>query len=232
MFSALSAQKSMLFAPLVSTVSIRSFSPCGSACGSNQKTQRKNCAAVIKDYDYEKSTLWRSSEAHRLFRCPTDHQIEIFLQRNLASKHLATPLHGLCIRVLPLNFQRPSRLEHDPFNLVRTHSNLPANNFQNQYNSKCSWMQAADLMPLSVWTVAIFCHWKIFQNRLFKTRFSVGLNRRTFSEGRKQAAQARKCKWSVNFLEKASKNRVPVAYAVRGFFRRDTAQNANSCRIK
>ena len=160
----------------------------------------------------------RSLAVHRLFRCPTDHQIEIFLQRNLASKHLATPLHGLCIRVLPLNFQRPSRLAHDPFNLVRTHSNLPANNFQNQYNSKCSWMQAADLMPLSVWTVAIFCHRKNFQNRLFKTRFSVGLNRRTFSEGRKQAAQAWKCKWSVNFLEKASKNRVPVAYAVRGFF--------------
>jgi len=36
-------------------------------------------------------------------------------------------------------------------------------------------MQAADLMPLSVWTVAIFCHRKKFQNRLFKTRFSVGL---------------------------------------------------------
>ena len=100
----------------------------------------------------------------------------------------------------------------------RRASNLPANKFQNLYNSKCSWMQAADLMPLSVWTVAIFCHRKNFQNRLFKTRFSVGLNRRTFSEGRKQAAQARKCKWSVNFLEKASKNRVPVAYAVRGFF--------------
>ena len=100
----------------------------------------------------------------------------------------------------------------------RRASNFPANNFQNQYNSKCSWMQAADLMPLSVWTVAIFCHRKKFQNRLFKTRFSVGLNRRTFSEGRKQAAQAWKCKWSVNFLEKASKNRVPVAYAVRGFF--------------
>ena len=93
-------------------------------------------------------------------------------------------------------------------------------------------MQAADLMPLSVWTVAIFCHRKNFQNRLFKTRFSVGLNRRTFSEGRKQAAQARKCKRSVNFLEKASKNRVPVAYAVRGFFRGDTAQNAKFCRIK
>jgi len=41
-------------------------------------------------------------------------------------------------------------------------------------------MQAADLMPLSVWTVAIFCHRKNFQNRLFKTRFSVGLNRGTF----------------------------------------------------
>ena len=114
----------------------------------------------------------------------------------------------------------------------RRASNLPANKFQNQYNSKCSWMQAADLMPLSVWTVAIFCHRKNFQNRLFKTRFSVGLNRRTFSEGRKQAAQARKCKWSVNFLEKASKNRAPVAYAVRGLFSRDTAQNAKFCRIK
>ena len=100
----------------------------------------------------------------------------------------------------------------------RRASNLPANKFQNQYNSKCSWMQAADLMPLSVWTVAIFCHRKNFQNRLFKTRFSVGLNRRTFSEGRKQAAQARKCKWSVNFLKRASKNRGPVAYTVRGFF--------------
>ena len=114
----------------------------------------------------------------------------------------------------------------------RRASNLPANKFQNQYNSKCSWIQAADLMPLSVWTVAIFCHRKNFQNRLFKTRFSVGLNRRTFSEGRKQAAQARKCKWSVDFLERASKNRVPVAYAVRGFFRRDTAQKAKFCRIK
>ena len=110
----------------------------------------------------------------------------------------------------------------------RRASNLPANKFQNQYNSKCSWIQAADLMPLSVWTVAIFCHRKNFQNRLFKTRFSVGLNRRTFSEGRKQAAQARKCKWSVNFLEKASKNRVPVAYAVRGFFRGTPLKTQNS----
>ena len=70
--------------------------------------------------------------------------------------------------------------------------------------------------PFGRWL--FLCRRKNFQNRLFKTRFSVGLNRRTFSEGRKQAAQARTCKWSVNFLEKASKNRVPMAYAVRGFF--------------
>jgi len=61
-------------------------------------------------------------------------------------------------------------------------------------------MQAADLMLLSVWTVAIFCHRKKFQNRLFKTRFSVGLNRRTFLEGREQAAQVQNCKRFVNFL--------------------------------
>ena len=84
--------------------------------------------------------------------------------------------------------------------------------------------------PFGRWL--FLCRQKNFQNRLFKTRFSVGLNRRTFSEGRKQAAQAWKCKWSVNFLEKASKNRVPVAYAVRGFFWGDTAQNAKICRIK
>ena len=37
-------------------------------------------------------------------------------------------------------------------------------------------------------------------------------------EGREQAAQAQNCKRFVNFLERASKNRVPVAYAVREFF--------------
>ena len=40
----------------------------------------------------------------------------------------------------------------------------------------------------------------------------------TFSEGREQAAQARNCKRSVSFLERASKNCFPVAYAVRGLF--------------
>ena len=39
-----------------------------------------------------------------------------------------------------------------------------------------------------------------------------------FFEGCEQATQARKCKRSVNFLERDSKNRVPVAYEVRGFF--------------
>jgi hypothetical protein len=49
-------------------------------------------------------------------------------------------------------------------------------------------MQAADLMPLSVWTVAIFMpSKKYFQNWLFKTQFSVGLNRRTFEEASGEA---------------------------------------------
>ena len=99
----------------------------------------------------------------------------------------------------------------------RRASNLPANKFQNQYNSKCSWMQAADLMPLSVWTVAIFCHRKNFQNRLFKTRFSVGLNRRTFWESRWRV----RSKYFVNFCEKGSKKCVLAAYHMRGLFRRD-----------
>ena len=107
-----------------------------------------------------------------------------------------------------------------------------------QINSKTSITRSAAECKLLTWCRCPFGRWlflcrrKNFQNRLFKTRFSVGLNRRTFSKGRKQATQARKCKWSVNFLEKAFKNRVPVAYAVRGLFSRDTAQNAKICRIK
>ena len=140
------------------------YSPCGSACGSNQKTQRKNCAAVIKDYDYEKSTLWRSSEAHRLFRCPTDHQIEIFLQRNLASKHLATPLHGLCIRVLPLNFQRPSRLA-----LIRSISSGLIATSQ-QTNSKTSITRSAAECKLLTWCRCPFGRWLFFAiEKIFKT---------------------------------------------------------------
>ena len=50
---------------------------------------------------------------------------------------------------------------------------------------------------------------------------------RDFSEGFEQAAQAQKCKRSVNFLEKASKNRVPVAYAVRGFLRGHRSKRKN-----
>ena len=103
----------------------------------------------------------------------------------------------------------------------RRASNLPTNNFQSQYNSSTSEYKS---LPQSH---CLFMQWlffmltkEFFQNGLFKTRFSVGLNRRIFSEGREQAAQARKCKWSVNFIERASKNCVPVAYAVRGFFSR------------
>ena len=99
----------------------------------------------------------------------------------------------------------------------RRASNLPANKFQNQYNSKCSWMQAADLMPLSVWTVAIFCHRKNFQNRLFKTRFSVGLNRRTFWESLKWV----RSKYFVNICEKGSKKCILAAWHMRGTFSRD-----------
>ena len=100
----------------------------------------------------------------------------------------------------------------------RRASNLPANNFQNQYNSKCSWMQAADLMPLSVWTVAIFCHRKNFQNRLFKMRFSVGLNRRTFQNVNAEAMR----KHFVNICEKGSKTCVLTAYHMRGLFQNGT----------
>ena len=159
----------MLFTHLISTVSV--CSPCGSACGSNQKTQRKNCAAVIKDYDYEKSTLWRSSEAHRLFRCPTDHQIEIFLQRNLASKHLATPLHGLCIRVLPLNFQRPSRLA-----LIRSISSGLIATSQ-QTNSKTSITRSAAECKLLTWCRCPFGRWLFFA---IKKIFKTGCSKRGF----------------------------------------------------
>ena len=71
-----------------------------------------------------------------------------------------------------------------------------------------------------------------FVKRGLKRAFSLPTTWETFSEGFEQATQARKCKWFVNFLERASKNRVPVAYAVRGLFSRDTAQNAKFCRIK
>ena len=117
------------------------------------------------------------------------------------------------------------------------------------------------LLPVSYMTVAkagrwSFCVPKIFfQNRLFKTRFSVGLNRRTFWESRWRVRskyfvnfcekgskkcvlaayhmgglfrETKKCKWSVNFHKRVSKNRVPVAYAVRGFFRGTPLKTQNS----
>ena len=39
----------MLFAPLVSTVSIRSFRRVGQCVGQGENSPLKNCAAVIKD---------------------------------------------------------------------------------------------------------------------------------------------------------------------------------------
>ena len=50
----------------------------------------------------------------------------------------------------------------------------------------------------------------------------------TFLEGREQATQTQNCKRSVNFLERASKNRVPVAYAVRDFFNKTPLKSQNS----
>ena len=41
----------------------------------------------------------------------------------------------------------------------------------------------------------------------------------TFSKGCKQVVQMQNCKRSVNYLKRACKNCVSVAYAVRGFFR-------------
>ena len=49
MFSALSVQKSILFALLVSTVSVRSFRRVGQRVGQGENSPLKNCAAVIKD---------------------------------------------------------------------------------------------------------------------------------------------------------------------------------------
>ena len=134
-----------------------------------------------------------------------------------------------------------------------------------QINSKTSITRSAAECKLLTWCRCPFGWWlflcrrKNFQNRLFKTRFSVGLNRRTFWESRWRVRskyfvnfcekgskkcvlaayhmgglfrETKKCKWSVNFHKRVSKNRVPVAYAVKGFFRGHTAQNAKFCRIK
>ena len=50
----------MLFAPLVSTVSIRSFRRVGQRVGQGENIPLKNCAAVIKDYG--KSTQEEASQ--------------------------------------------------------------------------------------------------------------------------------------------------------------------------
>ena len=60
MFSALSDLKSMLFASLISTVSVRSFRRVGQRVGQGENSPLKNCAAVIKDYG--KSTQEEASQ--------------------------------------------------------------------------------------------------------------------------------------------------------------------------
>ena len=90
----------------------------------------------------------------------------------------------------------------------RRASNLPANKFQNQYNSKCSWIQAADLMPLSVWTVAIFAIEKIFKTGCSKRGFLSdqieGLFRRDANRQRRRG--------NVNDLWIFSKRLLKIAF--------------------
>ena len=99
----------MLFAPLVSTVSIRSFRRVGQRVGQGENSPLKNCAAVIKDY-------WSQSSARKPYSAPT------IITRSAAEYKLLTWCH----------------------------------------------------CPFGQWL--FLCRRKNFQNRLFKTRFSVGLN--------------------------------------------------------
>ena len=77
------------------------------------------------------------------------------------------------------------------------------------------------LLPVSYMTVAkagrwSFCVPKIFfQNRLFKTRFSVGLNRKAFWK----SIWRSRSKYFVNTCEKGSKTCVLTAYHMRRLFR-------------
>ena len=78
-------------------------------------------------------------------------------------------------------------------------------------------MQAADLMPLSVWTVAIFSIEKIFKTGCSKRDFLSDQIGGLF----KTANDAFSSEHFVNFCEKGSKKCVLAAYHMRGLFRRD-----------
>ena len=220
----------MLFASLVSTVSVRSFRRVGQRVGQGENSPLKNCAAVIKDYG--KNTCAEVSQR-------TDYS---FARRITKSRYFSNEISPASIwrhhsMVCASGCCPSTSSDQVDWRMIHSiSSGLIATS--RQTNSKTSITRSAAECKLLTWCRYPFGRWsfcaaeKFFQIRLFRTQFSVGLNRRTFSEGRKQATQARKCKWSVNFLEKASKNRVPVAYAVRGFFWGDTVQNAKICRIK
>ena len=206
----------MLFAPLVSTVSIRSFRRVGQRVGQGENSPLKNCAAVIKDYG--KNTCAEVSQR-------TDYSVA---RRITKSRHFSNEISPASIwrhhsMVCASGCCPSTSSDQVDWRMIHSISSGLIATSQ-QINSKTSITRSAAECKLLTWCRCPFGRWlflcrrKNFQNRLFKTRFSVGLNRKIFLEGREQAAQARKCKWSVNFLERASKNRVPVAYAVRGFF--------------
>ena len=92
-----------------------------------------------------------------------------------------------------------------------------------QINSKTCITRSAAECKLLTWCRCPFGRWlflcrrKNFQNRLFKTQFSVGLNRRTFQNVNAEAMR----KHFVNFRRSGSKKCVLAAYHMRGLFRRD-----------
>ena len=69
------------------------------------------------------------------------------------------------------------------------------------------------------------CRQKIFQNRLFKTRFSVRLNGGAFKNANDEATR----KHFVNFCEKGSKKCVLAAYHMGGLFQK-AANRQYRCR--
>ena len=75
-------------------------------------------------------------------------------------------------------------------------------------------MQAADLMPLSVWTVAIFAIEKIFKTGCSKRDFLSDQIGGLF----KTANNAFSSEHFVNFCEKGSKKCVLAVYHMRDFF--------------
>ena len=170
----------MLFAPLVSTVSIRSFRRVGQRVGQGENIPLKNCAAVIKDY--EKNTCAEVSQR-------TDYSVARRITKSRYSSNEISPASiwrhhsvvcasGCCPSTS--SDQVDWRMIHSiSSGLIAT---------SRQINSKTSitrcaaWYKSLSQgqCPFGRWL--FLCRQKNFQNRLFKTQFSVGLNRRTFQK--------------------------------------------------